>query len=103
MTSLLTGLLRGTAAGAAGTTALNLTTQADMARRAPPASGAPTELVSTIADRADVAIPGGRRERGNRLEGLGGLAGTATGVAVGGVAGVLRSAGIRLPGVIGGP
>jgi uncharacterized membrane protein len=103
MSSLLTGLLRGTAAGAAGTTALNVATQADMALRARPASGTPTETVSALADRADVAIPGGRRERGNRLEGLGGLAGTATGVAVGGLAGVLRSAGVRLPAVIGGP
>ncbi|GAA4786998.1 hypothetical protein GCM10023200_21380 [Actinomycetospora chlora] len=103
MTSLLTGLLRGTAAGAAGTTALNLTTQADMALRARPASGAPTELVSAVADRVDVDVPGSRRERGRRLEGLGGLAGSATGVAVGGLAGVLRSAGVRLPAVVGGP
>jgi uncharacterized membrane protein len=103
MSSLLTGLLRGTGAGAAGTTALNVATQADMALRARPASGTPTQAVSALADRADVAIPGGPRERGNRLEGLGGLAGTATGVAVGGVAGVLRSAGVRLPAIIGGP
>lgn len=103
MSSLLTGLLRGTAAGAAGTTALNITTQADMALRARPASGMPTEAVSALAERADVAIPGGRRARGRRLEGLGGLAGTATGVAVGGLAGALRSAGVRLPAVVGAP
>ncbi|MEJ2885779.1 hypothetical protein [Actinomycetospora aeridis] len=103
MTSLLTGLLRGTAAGAAGTTALNVTTQADMALRARPASDTPVETVSALADRADVSIPGRRRERRHRLEGLGGLAGTATGVAVGGVGGALRSAGVRLPAVIGVP
>ncbi|MDD7941216.1 hypothetical protein PHK61_22615 [Actinomycetospora lutea] len=103
MTSLLTGLLRGTAAGAAGTTALNVATQTDMALRARPASDTPVETVSALADRADVAIPGRRRERRHRLEGLGGLAGSATGVAVGGVAGVLRSAGVRLPAVLGVP
>ncbi|GLZ49014.1 hypothetical protein Acsp06_51990 [Actinomycetospora sp. NBRC 106375] len=103
MAPLLSGLLRGTAAGAAGTTALNVATQADMALRARPASGTPTEAVAALADRADVAIPGGRRARRHRLEGLGGLAGTATGLAVGGVAGVLRSTGVRLPAVVGGP
>ncbi|MEJ2860644.1 hypothetical protein [Actinomycetospora flava] len=103
MTSLLTGLLRGTAAGAAGTTALNVATQADMAWRARPASDTPVETVSALAERADVAIPGRRRERRHRLEGLGGLAGAATGVAVGGVAGALRSAGVRLPAVLGVP
>ncbi|MDD7964430.1 hypothetical protein [Actinomycetospora lemnae] len=103
MTSLVTGILRGTAAGAAGTTALNVTTQADMALRARPASGMPTATVSALAEQADVSIPGGRRERQHRLEGLGGLAGTATGVAVGGLAGALRSAGVRLPAVIGVP
>lgn len=103
VTSLLTGLLRGTAAGAAGTTALTVTTQADMAWRARPASSTPVDTVAALADRADVAIPGRRRERHHRLEGLGGLAGSLTGVAVGGLAGVLRSAGVRLPAVIGAP
>ncbi|WP_345340114.1 hypothetical protein, partial [Actinomycetospora succinea] len=103
MTSLLTGLLRGTAAGAAGTTALNVATQTDMALRARPASDTPVETVSALVDRVDVAVPGRRRERRHRLEGLGGLAGSATGVAVGAVAGALRSAGVRLPAVLGVP
>lgn len=103
MTTLLTGLLRGTAAGAAGTTALNVATQADMAWRARPASDTPAETVSALAERADVAVPGGRRERRHRLEGLGAIAGAATGVAVGGLAGALRSAGVRLPAVLGVP
>jgi len=103
VTSLLSGLRRGLAAGAAGTTALNAATQADMAWRARPASGAPAELVSAAADRFGVDVPGGRGERPQRLEGLGALAGTGTGLAVGGVAGVLRAAGVRLPAAIGGP
>jgi uncharacterized membrane protein len=103
VTSLLSGFRRGVAAGAAGTTALNAATQADMALRARPASGAPAELVSAAAERLGVDVPGGRGERPQRLEGLGALAGTATGLAVGGVAGVLRAAGVRLPAAVGGP
>lgn len=103
MTSLLIGLLRGTAAGAAGTTALNVTTQADMALRARPASDAPTATVSALADRVGAPIAGRRRERRHRLRGLGGLGGTASGLGVGAVAGLLRAAGVRLPGVLGGP
>lgn len=103
MTSLLTGLLRGTAAGAAGTTALNVATYTDMAVRARPASDSPAASVSALADRAGVTIPGRGSERDNRLEGLGGLSGAVTGIGVGGLAGLLRSAGVRLPGVIGGP
>jgi uncharacterized membrane protein len=103
VTSLLSGFRRGLAAGAAGTTALNAATQADMVLRARPASGAPAELVSTAADRLGVDVPGKRGERTQRLEGLGALAGTGTGLAVGAVAGVLRAAGVRLPAAIGGP
>lgn len=103
MSGIWSGLARGAAAGAAGTTALNATTYLDMAVRGRPESDAPQQVVAALADRAGVAVPGGRRERGRRLAALGPLAGTATGVAVGGLAGVLRAAGVRLPTVIGGP
>jgi uncharacterized membrane protein len=103
MTSLLTGLLRGTAAGAAGATALDVTTQVDMALRARPGSDAPTRTVSAIADRAGVSVPGRRGERTRRLQGLGGLAGAVTGMGVGALAGALRAAGVRLPAVVGAP
>jgi hypothetical protein len=103
MTSLLTGFLRGTAAGAAGTTALDVATQVDMALRARPGSDAPTRTVSAIADRAGVSVPGGRSERTRRLQGLGGLAGAVTGLGVGALAGVLRAAGVRLPALVGAP
>lgn len=103
MTSNWNGFLRGAAAGAVGTTALNATTQLDMAVRGRPTSDAPEQVVATLAEKAGGSIPGGRRQRANRLAGLGPLSGTLTGVAVGGVGGVLRAAGLRLPALVGGP
>ncbi|QKG27505.1 hypothetical protein [Actinomadura verrucosospora] len=103
MTSLMKGVLRGIAAGAAGTTALNATTEADMAIRGRPASDVPATVAGTLADLAGARVPGDARERGDRLDGLGALGGTFTGLAVGALAGALRAAGIRLPAVIGGP
>ena len=101
--SVWRGLLRGAAAGAAGTTALNAVTYLDMAVRGRPASDAPEQVVRRLADQAGVGVPGGRRERANRVAGLGPLAGIATGVGVGALAGVLRTAGVRLPAAVGGP
>jgi uncharacterized membrane protein len=101
--SVWRGLLRGAAAGAAGTTALNAVTYLDMAWRGRPASDAPEQVVRRIAGRAGVEVPGSRKERENRLAGLGPLAGILTGVGLGALAGVLRSAGVRLPAAVGGP
>lgn len=86
------GLLRGAAAGAAGTTALNAATYLDMAVRGRGSSSAPQDLVEAVAGRADVEIPGHGDERENRLAGLGALAGISVGVAVGAVAGIAHSA-----------
>jgi uncharacterized membrane protein len=102
-TSPWTGLLRGAAAGAAGTTALNAVTYLDMVVRGRPASDAPTEVVRRLADRIGLELPGNRTKRANRWTGLGPVAGIATGVGVGALAGVLRGAGVRLPAAIGGP
>jgi uncharacterized membrane protein len=74
MTSFLPALLRGAAAGAAGTTAYAAAGHLDRAER-PRMPGRPT---------------------------AGLLAGIATGVGVGALAGVLRAAGVRPPAVIGG-
>ncbi len=101
--SVWRGLLRGAAAGAAGTTALNAVTYLDMALRGRPASDAPERVVARLADAAGIALPGGRTRRGKRLAGLGPLAGIGTGVALGALAGVLRGAGVRLPTAVGGP
>ncbi|GEC18190.1 hypothetical protein PHY01_04730 [Pseudonocardia hydrocarbonoxydans] len=91
------GLLRGVAAGAAGTTALNAVTTLDVAVRGRPTSDAPEQVVAALADRAGVEVT----ER--RLAALAPLAGAATGVGVGAAAGALRAAGLRLPTAVGGP
>jgi uncharacterized membrane protein len=103
MSSLIRGLLRGATAGAAGTTALNVASGIDAAVRARPSSTAPQQLVAEVADRVGVDVPGNRKQRQYRLEALGPLAGAATGLAVGAVAGGLRAAGLRMPTVLGGP
>lgn len=92
-------LLAGAAAGAAGTTALNAVTYADMAWRGRAASTTPERSVETIAQKSGVAIPGEGAERDNRLTGLGALSGIATGVAVGAVYGVLDVLHVR-PGLL---
>ncbi|WP_300018846.1 hypothetical protein [Pseudonocardia sp.] len=84
-------------AGAAGTTALNAATQLDVALRGRAPGDAPQQLVARLAD------PAGRPVSDGRAAGLGPLGGTLTGVAVGGVAGLLRAAGVRLPAAVGGP
>ncbi|GGV31230.1 hypothetical protein GCM10010182_63280 [Actinomadura cremea] len=103
MTTVTRGFLRGVAAGAAGTTALNATAHADMAVRARPSSRVPDAVMSELADRTGTAVPGDARERGDRLEAAGALGGTLAGLAVGGLAGALRATGVRLPTVLGGP
>lgn len=99
---LISALLKGMAAGAAGTTALNAATYADMTARARPSSEMPQQTVETIATRTDHDVPGQGEQRQNRLSGLGGLSGIVTGVGVGAVAGLLSPLLTRLPVVIGG-
>lgn len=86
------GLLRGAAAGAAGTTALNAATYLDMAIRGRPSSDTPEQLVDTMARGAGITVPGEGETRDNRLAGLGPLFGTGVGVAVGAVTGVIHRA-----------
>lgn len=94
--------MRGAAAGAAGTTTLNAVTYLDMAWRGRPSSSAPQQAVESLARRAGQDIPGDGDTRDNRLEGLGALAGTTTGIAVGVLAGLLRPVVLRL-GPVAGP
>lgn len=98
---MLKGLLRGAAAGAAGTTALNAVTYLDMAWRGRPSSSTPQQAVEELASRAGQPIPGTGEERENRLDGLGALTGVATGIGVGALAGVLRPVVLRLGPVLG--
>ena len=94
---MISALLRGAAAGAAGTTALNAATFVDMAVRARPSSSTPQQTVETLAERAGYPVPGEGDERQNRLTGLGSLGGIATGIAIGSVAGFLGPITRRLP------
>jgi uncharacterized membrane protein len=99
--------LKGAAAGAAGTTALNAVGYGDMALRGRPASSTPDQVAEQLARRSGLSIPGTGQARQSRLEGLGALAGMATGVAVGAAAGQVQGAVRRLgplagPAVIGG-
>jgi hypothetical protein len=90
-------LTRGLLAGAAGTTALNAATYVDMSVRARPASELPQHAVERVAEQAGTDVPGSATARRNRLEGLGPLAGIATGLGIGVAASVLRPLLARLP------
>jgi hypothetical protein len=94
-------LLRGAAAGAAGTTALNAVTYIDMAVRARPASELPQQAVAKIAEQVGHPVADAGEQRQNRLQGLGPLAGIATGIGVGCAAGLCRPILLRLPALIG--
>jgi len=95
-------LLRGAAAGAAGTTALNAVTYLDMVLRARPASSTPQDTVENAADRADVRVPGSGEAQDNRMSALGSLTGLVTGVGVGAAYGMARGLGFRPPIVVAG-
>jgi hypothetical protein len=88
---MLRQVLAGAAAGAAGTTALNALTFADMALRGRSASSTPEQTVEALAARAPTDVPGDGVTRDNRVSGLASLMGLATGVAVGAVYGAVTS------------
>jgi hypothetical protein len=88
-------LLRGAAAGAAGTTALNALTYLDMAVRGRGASSTPEQTVEKLAVKAHVPIPGRGEQRENRVQALGALTGLAAGTGVGALVGLARAAGFR--------
>jgi hypothetical protein len=95
MSGVLAGMLRGAAAGAAGTTALNAVSYLDMAIRGRPTSSAPEDTVTALADKTGISIPGDGDTRTNRIAGLGPLAGLVTGIGVGALLGAARAAGWR--------
>jgi hypothetical protein len=94
---MLRRALAGAAAGAAGTTALNVVTYVDMAVRGRPASTTPQDMVEALADRLGVEVPGDGERRANRSAGLGALMGLATGVGVGAAYGIATSVTGRPP------
>lgn len=93
---------RGCAAGAAGTTALNAVTYADMALRGRPASRTPETAVEKISTLVGHPLPD-RSGRDNRLTGLGALSGIAVGTGTGAAVALIRRAGARVPVWLGGP
>lgn len=98
---MLLSILKGAAAGAAGTTALNATTYLDMTVRARPTSSTPEDTVEKLAEVAHVRIPGAGEDRDNRVAGLGPLSGIVTGVGVGALLGLTRALGWRPPVALG--
>jgi hypothetical protein len=87
--------LRGAAAGAAGTTVLNVVTYLDMTVRGRGASSTPEQTVEKLAEKAHVQIPGEGDPRANRVQALGALTGLVAGVGVGVLVGLARAAGFR--------
>lgn len=92
----MTHLMRGLAAGAAGTTALNATTYLDMASRGRPASTTPEETVRSVERVADTSLGSEADESTgeNRRSGVGALLGIGSGLAAGLLHSLLRD---RLP------
>ena len=99
--STLGWMLRGAAAGAAGTTALNAVTYLDMAVRGRGSSSTPEQTVEALAEKVHVPIPGDEDTRQNRLQGLGPLTGLVAGVGVGVLTGLARAAGWRSQPLVG--
>ncbi|MQA32887.1 hypothetical protein [Modestobacter roseus] len=94
-------VLRGAAAGAAGTTALNAVTYLDMVVRGRGSSSTPEQTVEALADKVHVQIPGDEGTRQNRVQGLGPMTGLVAGVGVGVLAGLARAAGFRSAPLVG--
>ena len=88
-------MLRGAAAGAAGSTALNAVTYLDMAVRGRGTSSTPEDTVEKLAETVHVSIPGEGDTRKNRVQGLGPLMGLVAGVGVGVLGGLARASGYR--------
>src|SRR5215218_5927453 len=77
--STLGWALRGAAAGAAGSTALNTVTYLDMTVRGRGASSTPEQTVEKLAEKAHLPIPGEGATRVNRVQGVGALTGIVAG------------------------
>lgn len=93
MMRVMRPLLRGAAAGAAGTTALNIAGGLDMVLRARPASTTPEMTVRRLARRLHLHIPGDSEAEANRVAGLAPMTGFAAGLGMGAALALARAAG----------
>ncbi|HEV7579021.1 MAG TPA: hypothetical protein VGO77_01175 [Mycobacterium sp.] len=93
------GLLSGAAAGAAGTTTLNVITYLDIAVRGRPTSSTPERTVEAMARLFGLTVPGSGDVLANRLSGLGALTGYAAGIGMGVILGLAYALGWR-PGLL---
>lgn len=89
------GLLAGAAAGAAGTTTLNVITYLDMAIRGRPTSTTPQRTVEAMAKLVHLTVPGTGDTLANRLSGLGALTGYTAGIGIGVILGLAYALGWR--------
>lgn len=91
---MLREVMTGVAAGAVGTSVLNIVTYADMALRGRPASSSTSQLVGTVGDKLGVESLGSQSAGDdstaeNRRSGLGSLSGYVVGLGVGGIYGLV--------------
>ncbi|OBA62653.1 hypothetical protein A5647_07215 [Mycobacterium sp. 1100029.7] len=93
------GLLSGAAAGAAGTTALNVITYLDIAVRGRPTSSTPERTVEAMARLFGLTVPGSGDVLAHRVAGLGALTGYAAGIGMGIILGLAVALGWR-PGLL---
>lgn len=91
---MLREALMGTAAGAVGTVALNITTWGDVALRGRPTSRLPAQVASTLARDARIDLAKGLADSPDKLEnrktGLGMLMGYLVGLGIGTIYGIIR-------------
>lgn len=95
MARLSPGVLIGAAAGAAGTSTLNVITYLDMAVRGRPTSTTPERTVQAMAKLVHLTIPGTGDTLANRLSGLGALTGYTAGIGIGLILGLVYALGWR--------
>jgi hypothetical protein len=95
MAQVWPGLLSGAAAGAAGTTTLNVITYLDIAVRGRPTSTTPERTVEALARLFHLTIPGTGDTLANRISGIGALTGYAAGIGMGMILGLAYALGWR--------
>lgn len=95
-------IARGLVAGAAGTTALDVTTYLDMVLRGRPPSTVPSDTARRLAERAGIdALDGDDQQTQHRRAGVGAVLGYADGLLAGAAYGASRSI-VRAPIAVGG-